>query len=82
VYEESSDEDTKPLEPDDEQDITLPPLTQGEKVRLLEMTPRQHFTDRRRDIRKASLVKILEEKVSAARRPTRPFSPRFRIAST
>src|SRR5205814_5491023 len=37
VYEESSDEDTKPVEPDDEQDIMLPPLTQGEKVRLIDL---------------------------------------------
>ena len=35
VYEESSDEDAKPLEPDDEQDIMLPPLKQGEKLKLL-----------------------------------------------
>src|SRR5207248_2323514 len=36
VYEESTDEDGKPLEPDDEQDITLPPFRQGEKLRLFE----------------------------------------------
>src|SRR5437763_1130769 len=45
VYEESSDEDAKPLEPDDEQDIMLPPLKQGEKLKLLELVPRQHFTE-------------------------------------
>src|SRR5438067_8486700 len=43
VYEESTDESTKPLEPDDEQDLTLPPLKQGEKLRLMAITPRQHF---------------------------------------
>jgi DNA topoisomerase-1 len=61
VYEESSDEDAKPLEPDDEQDITLPPLTQGEKLRLLEMMPRQHFTEPPPRFTEASLVKALEE---------------------
>src|SRR6266436_10026071 len=44
IYEESSDEDTKPVEPDDERDIMLPPLRQGEKLRLIDMTPRQHLT--------------------------------------
>src|SRR5262245_28487182 len=62
VYEESADEDTKPLEPDDEQDITLPPLTQGEKVRLIDITPRQHFTEPPPRFTEASLVKTLEEK--------------------
>jgi DNA topoisomerase-1 len=61
VYEESSDEDTKPVEPDDEQDITLPLLTQGEKLRLLELMPRQHFTEPPPRFTEASLVKALEE---------------------
>src|SRR5262245_37304674 len=62
VYEESSDEDAKPLEPDDEQDLTLPPLTQGEKLRLLDLTPRQHFTEPPPRYTEASLVKTLEER--------------------
>src|SRR5438034_6698890 len=62
VYEESSDEDGKALEPDDEQDITLPPLRQGEKLRLIEMMPRQHFTEPPPRYTEASLVKALEEK--------------------
>src|SRR5436309_887566 len=45
VYEESSDDEGKPLEPDDEQDLTLPPLRQGEMLLLIDMTPRQHFTE-------------------------------------
>src|ERR1700686_1397913 len=61
VYEESSDEDTKPVEPDDEQDIMLPPLTQGEKLRLLELLPKQHFTQPPPRFTEASLVKALEE---------------------
>jgi len=62
VYEESADEDPKPLEADDEQDITLPPLKQGEKVRLLDITPKQHFTEPPPRFTEASLVKMLEEK--------------------
>src|SRR5437870_12964288 len=62
VYEESSDEDAKPLEPDDEQDIMLPPLKQGEKLKLLELMPRQHFTEPPPRYTEASLVKALEEK--------------------
>src|SRR6185295_14893597 len=42
VYEESSDENTKPIEPDDEQDLTLPLLKQGEILKLIDITPRQH----------------------------------------
>jgi DNA topoisomerase-1 len=62
VYEESADEDAKPLEADDEQDITLPPLKQGEKVRLIDITPKQHFTEPPPRFTEASLVKVLEEK--------------------
>src|SRR2546429_205750 len=62
VYEESSDDEGKPLEPDDEQDLTLPPLRQGERLRLIDMTPRQHFTEPPPRYTEASLVKALEEK--------------------
>jgi DNA topoisomerase-1 len=60
VYEESADEDVK--KPEDEEDITLPPLTQGELLKLLEVTPRQHFTEPPPRYTEASLVKMLEEK--------------------
>jgi len=62
VYEESAEEDAKPLEPDDEQDLTLPPLKEGEKLRLIDLTPRQHFTEPPPRFTEASLVKALEEK--------------------
>jgi DNA topoisomerase-1 len=62
VYEESSDPDTKPVEPDDEQDLTLPLLRQGEKLRLIDLAPRQHFTEPPPRYTEASLVKALEEK--------------------
>jgi len=60
VYEESADEDVKA--PEEDQDITLPPLTQGEALKLLELTPRQHFTEPPPRYTEASLVKALEEK--------------------
>jgi DNA topoisomerase I len=63
VYEESSDDDigAKPTG-DEEEDVSLPQLTVGEKLRLLEITPRQHFTEPPPRYTEASLVKILEEK--------------------
>jgi DNA topoisomerase-1 len=46
VYEESKDEDAPAgVDADDEQELNLPPLTQGEKLRLIDLTPRQHFTE-------------------------------------
>jgi DNA topoisomerase I len=60
VYEETKDEDVKT--PDDEEDITLPALTQGETLRSLGITPRQHFTEPPPRYTEASLVKMLEEK--------------------
>jgi len=81
VYEESSDEDAKPLEPDDEQDIMLPPLKQGEKLKS-GTGARQHFTEPPPRYTEASLVKDAEEKGIDARQPTRRFSAPFKIAST
>src|SRR5436190_3197240 len=43
VYEETADEDAK--KPEDEEDITLPALTQGELLKSLGITPKQHFTE-------------------------------------
>jgi DNA topoisomerase-1 len=60
VYEESADEDVKKSE--DEEDITLPALVQGELLRSLGITPRQHFTEPPPRYTEASLVKALEEK--------------------
>jgi len=62
VYEESADEDAKPLEPDDEQDLRLPQLREGEKLKLIDLMPRQHFTEPPPRYTEASLVKALEEK--------------------
>jgi DNA topoisomerase-1 len=60
VYEETADEDAK--KPDDEEDITLPALTQGELLQSLGITPKQHFTEPPPRYTEASLVKMLEEK--------------------
>ena len=60
VYEETRDEDAKT--PEDEEDITLPVLAQGETLRSLGITPRQHFTEPPPRFTEASLVKVLEEK--------------------
>src|SRR5437870_3549762 len=47
VYEESADDDVIKLKTadDEEQDVSLPPLNQGETVRLIDIAPRQHFTE-------------------------------------
>ena len=60
VYEETKDEDV--ATPEDEEDITLPQLIQGEALRSLGITPRQHFTEPPPRFTEASLVKALEEK--------------------
>jgi DNA topoisomerase-1 len=60
VYEETKDEDV--ATPEDEEDITLPALTQGEALHSLGITPKQHFTEPPPRFTEASLVKALEEK--------------------
>ena len=60
VYEESRDEDAKTA-PEDE-NVLLPPLTEGEALRLLELDPAQHFTEPPPRFTEAGLVKVLEEK--------------------
>jgi len=60
VYEETKDEDV--ATPEDEEDITLPTLTQGEALHSLGITPKQHFTEPPPRFTEASLVKALEEK--------------------
>ena len=60
VYEESSDEDKK-TSPEDEI-VSLPPLSDGESLRLIELDPLQHFTEPPPRFTEAGLVKALEEK--------------------
>lgn len=59
VYEESRDEDVAVAE--DEEDVSLPPLVEGQVVRLVEIVPRQHFTEPPPRYTEAALVKALEE---------------------
>ena len=57
VYRESFDD----AKLDDEDERRLPPLEQGEKVKLLSIKPEQHFTEPPPRYLEASLVKALEE---------------------
>lgn len=58
VYEQAKDEDA--VTPDDE-GRTLPPLDEGEQLDLLQLLPRQHFTQPPPRYTEASLVRTLEE---------------------
>ncbi len=60
VYEESRDEDKK-TSPEDV-NVTLPQLSEGESLRLIQLDPVQHFTEPPPRFTEASLVKALEEK--------------------
>jgi DNA topoisomerase-1 len=59
VYQEGRDEKT---EEDEEAERKLPPVEQGESLRLNSITPEQHFTDPPPRYTEATLVKALEEK--------------------
>jgi DNA topoisomerase-1 len=61
VYTEGRDEDRKEEEDDDEEH-QLPPLTEGEALRLHELLPEQHFTQPPPRFGQATLIKELEEK--------------------
>ncbi|HZU12062.1 MAG TPA: type I DNA topoisomerase [Chloroflexota bacterium] len=47
--------------PREEKDVTLPPLTEGEALKLHRLDPEQHFTEPPPRYSEASLVKALEE---------------------
>ncbi len=59
VYREGKDD---PNQVDDEDKQPLPPLTQGQMLKLLALTPKQHFTEPPPRYSEATLVKALEEK--------------------
>ncbi len=59
VYTEGRDEEA--TDDDDDSERTLPPLTEGEALRLLELTPEQHFTQPPPRFSQATLIKELEE---------------------
>jgi DNA topoisomerase-1 len=56
VYQEGMDDVVQ-----DDSDHVLPPMTEGDKVKLLGVTPGQHFTEPPPRFSEASLVKALEE---------------------
>jgi len=60
VYTEGRDEEVS--EDDEEREGSLPPLTEGDVLRLLELKPEQHFTQPPPRFTQATLIKELEEK--------------------
>lgn len=60
VYTEGRDEE--PSEEDDDREHTLPDLKEGEKLKLHELLPEQHFTQPPPRFSQATLIKELEEK--------------------
>jgi DNA topoisomerase-1 len=62
VYTEGRDEDRKEGDDDDESERQLPALQEGEKIRLHELLPEQHFTQPPPRFSQATLIKELEEK--------------------
>ncbi len=61
VYTEGRDEGTSEEEPDGEGGV-LPPLEAGQRLGLLEVIPKQHFTQPRPRYNEALLIRDLEEK--------------------
>ncbi len=59
VYSEGKDDQTKV---EDEEKQPLPPLTEAQMLKLLALTPKQHFTEPPPRFTEATLVKALEEK--------------------
>jgi DNA topoisomerase I len=59
VYEESREDDVRPVE--DDAESAVPQLEEGEVLRVLALDPRQHFTQPPPRYTEASLIKTLEE---------------------
>jgi len=65
VYEESSDDSrAKPLadEPEEQRDLRMPDLEEGEVLKSERIDPNRHFTEAPPRYTEASLIKLLEEK--------------------
>ena len=62
VYTEGRDEGAKPEEDEEGEGRSLPVLTAGDVLRLLELLPEQHFTEPPPRYTQASLIKELEER--------------------
>ena len=61
VYEEGKDEKSE-MEEDEELKHRLPPVAEGERLKLHKLLPEQHFTEPPPRFNEATLVKALEEK--------------------
>jgi DNA topoisomerase-1 len=59
VYTEGHDDDAAAAEEEERQ---LPPLAEGDTLRVLEVTPDQHFTEPQPRYTEATLIKALEER--------------------
>jgi len=62
VYTEGRDEDQKQNEEDDDSERQIPDLREGERLKLHELLPEQHFTQPPPRFSQATLIKELEEK--------------------
>ena len=60
VYMEGKDDKT--TDDDDDDEKQLPPLNEGDRLQLLQLTPNQHFTQPPPRFTQATLIKELEEK--------------------
>ncbi len=60
VYTEGRDDEQR--DPEEEGEGQLPPLAEGDRLRLLELLPEQHFTQPPPRFTQATLIKELEEK--------------------
>ena len=60
IYMEGKDDKTS--DEDDDNETQLPPLSDGDVLRLLQLTPNQHFTQPPPRFTQATLIKELEEK--------------------
>jgi DNA topoisomerase-1 len=62
LYTEGRDDERRNGDEDDESERQLPPLSEGERLRLHELLPEQHFTQPPPRFSQATLIKELEEK--------------------
>ncbi len=63
IYSEEKEEESEIIRDDrDEQDVRLPPLKTGQRLTLVSLSPRQHFTQPPPAFNEASLIKELEER--------------------
>ncbi len=62
VYEESEDEETRDDGLNEQKDLRIPDLGEGEQIRIEQVVPTRHFTEPPARYTEASLIKFLDEK--------------------